>query len=176
MPQESWNLQTWNKLSKSRGTKTAAAQESPWSKALRPHTGVVPNLPTSPKSLTAGRMSHRTRVAPSVRTWTRTLPTPTDEFGVRDGLLQFPSDELLEVGDAAPTQRALAQLRLRQTQDGFGGQRLICQLHGDVPFGQGHRSLLTEWSQGSQSSGKGGKQTKVRFSPKQTIKPYKFMG
>lgn len=115
-------------------------------------------------------------MALSVRTQTGTLPTPTDELGVRDRLLQLPGDEMLEVGDAAPAQRALAQLHLRQTQDRFGGQRLIRQLHGDVPFGQGHRSLFNKWSQGPQSSGKGEKQTKVRLCPKQTIKPYKCTG
>ena len=35
-----------------------------------------------------------------------------DELGVRDGLLQLAGDQLLEVGDAAPAQGALPELRL----------------------------------------------------------------
>lgn len=41
-----------------------------------------------------------------------TTRAPTDELGVRDGLLQLAGDQLLEVGDAAPAQGALPELRL----------------------------------------------------------------
>lgn len=41
-----------------------------------------------------------------------TTHAPTDELGVRDRLLQLAGDQLLEVGDAAPAQRALPELRL----------------------------------------------------------------
>jgi len=86
---------------------------------------------------------------------------PTDELGVRDRLLQLAGDELLEVRDAAPTQRAFSQLHLRQTQDGFGGQRLVGQLHGDVPLRQGHAGLPTGHSL---SPGKRGRQSEARRS------------
>ena len=42
-----------------------------------------------------------------------TTRAPTDELGVRDGLLQLAGDQLLEVGDAAPAQGTLPELRLR---------------------------------------------------------------